>query len=539
MIRKTRATRVYGRWIAATSLLAFASSAAIAQTTVAGAPADPAAAEQAQDTADLPEAGLADIVVTGSRLASSGFTAPTPVTVLGAGEIARQGAANVADVLNTIPAFRPQSTPATAAIFAANAGANLADLRGLGGNRTLVLVDGRRVVAGTVAGSGFATSGSVDLNIIPTALIARTEVVTGGASAAYGSDTVAGVVNLILDTKFQGLRGSIQSGITDRGDGADISATFAAGTAFAGGRGHVIAGGEYQDSKGLGDCYTRAWCAESYNSISNPSPQTNGLARIVLLPNSRAATATFGGLITSGPLRGTEFAANGTTFQHDYGTFYGTAPTFANGGLFQSGGGADPVNGFYNNYPLYAPVERYSTLAHATFDVSDAVQLFAEGSYAHVESRFQSLASRNPGNITIQRDNAFLPADVVTRLTAANQTSFSFGRIGNDIGPLTADINRETYRMATGLSGVVSTLKWDVSYQYGRTNYHALNEGIQILDNFARAVDAVRGPNGAIVCRSTLTAPGNGCIPLNLFGENRFSQAAVDYAYGKIGRAHV
>ncbi len=178
------------------------------------------------------------------------------------------------------------------------------------------------------------------------------------------------------------------------------------------------------------------------------------------------------------------------------------------------------------------PVERYSTLAHATFDVSDAVQLFAEGSYAHVESRFQSLASRNPGNITIQRDNAFLPADVVTRLTAANQTSFSFGRIGNDIGPLTADINRETYRMATGLSGVVSTLKWDVSYQYGRTNYHALNEGIQILDNFARAVDAVRGPNGAIVCRSTLTAPGNGCIPLNLFGENRFSQAAVDYAYG-------
>lgn len=530
MISDMRATSAIVRFIGTASLIAIASGSAFAQSTTPSVTTqqEPANTE-AVDSGPVNQ----DIIVTGSRLGVSGFRAPTPVTVVGVADIERQGAANVADVLNTVPAFRPQSTPATAAIFAANAGANLADLRGLGGSRTLVLVDGRRVVAGTVAGAGFATSGSVDLNIIPTALIARTEVVTGGASAAYGSDAVAGVVNLILDTSFSGVRGSIQSGISQRGDGSDISANLAFGTAFAGGRGHIILGGEYQDSRGLGDCYTREWCALSVNSVSNPTPQTNGLARILILPNTRAATATFGGLITAGPLRGTEFLGNGATVQHDYGTYYGTGPTFANGGLFQSGGGTDPINGFYDNYPLYAPVKRYSTLGHATFDVSDAVEVFVEGSYAHVESSFAALASRNTGNITIQRDNAFLPASVVSRLTAANATSFSFGRIGNDIGPFIANIDRETYRGATGIAGSLGgNWKWDASYQYGRTNYHALNRGIQITDNFARAVDAVRGPGGAIVCRSTLTTPGNGCQPLNLFGENQFSRAAVDYAYG-------
>lgn len=530
MMNGIRGRKICVRLAGTVSLLAISAGTAFAQTSVSAPPAtDQQAVEDQAQSSDT----VADIVVTGSRLATSGFSAPTPVTVVGAQDIARQGAANIADVLNTIPAFRPQSTPATAGIFAANAGANLADLRGLGGSRTLVLVNGRRVVAGTVAGSGFATSGSVDLNIIPTALIARTEVVTGGASAAYGSDAVAGVVNLILDTGFEGIRGSIQSGISQRGDAKDFSATLAGGTPFADGRGHIIAGGEYQNSRGLGDCYTRDWCAVGYNSVSNPTPQANGLARILLLPNTRTATSSFGGLITSGPLRGTEFGPNGTTFQHDYGTYYGTGPTFANGGLFQSGGGADPVNGFYNNYPLYAPVERYSTLAHATFDLSDKIQVFAEGSYAHVDSSFVALASRNTGNITIQRDNAFLPADIVTRLTAANAPSFSFGRIANDIGPFTANVDRETYRAATGISGTLDRgWKWDASYQYGRTNYHALNQGLQITDNFARAVDAVRDVNGKIVCRSTLTTPGNGCQPLNLFGQNQFSQAAVDYAYG-------
>jgi iron complex outermembrane receptor protein len=502
-------------------------------------------AQDAQPVESQPEeAPATEIIVTGSRIAATGFTAPTPVTVIGQQDLQQQGSSNIADLLNTIPAFRPQSTPATVGIFSSNAGANLADLRGLGASRTLVLIDGRRVVAGTVAGGGFSPAGAVDLSLIPTVLINRTEVVTGGASAAYGSDAVAGVVNILIDTQLQGLRGSVQYGISQQNDNEEFFATLAGGTQFADGRGHIVLGAEYSDSKGVGDCYTRDWCSVSYNTISNPTPQTNGLARQVLLPNTRTSTSNFGGLITSGVLRGTTFRPDGSSFAHDYGTFFGTGPTFANGGIFQSGGSADPVNGFYNNFPLVAPVERIVGFGHVKFDISDNLQIFAEGSYGQVNSATLGAASRNTGNITIQRDNAFLPADLRARLVTANQTSFSFGRVSNDIGPPVADVQRETYRGVVGLSGSFgSTFKWDAYYQYGRTNYSQDTTNTQITDNFARAVDAVdQGlfqtgvANGNIVCRSTLTQPTNplvaGCRPLNLFGENRFSQAAVAYAYG-------
>ena len=194
-------------------------SAAPAGETPAAAPANGEGAGNAQADQPAPATPTPEgesIVVTGSRITSSGFTAPTPVTVVGADEIQRKGATNIADVLNQLPSFRAQSTPATTAIFINNAGANLADLRGLGANRTLVLVDGRRFVAGTTSGGGFSPSDSVDLNMIPTSLIQRTEVVTGGASANYGSDAVAGVVNLILDTDFTGIRGTAQKGVSDR-----------------------------------------------------------------------------------------------------------------------------------------------------------------------------------------------------------------------------------------------------------------------------------------------------------------------------------
>jgi outer membrane receptor protein involved in Fe transport len=484
------------------------------------------------------EQPLQEVVVTGSHLGNTGFATPTPVTVVGSADLERQGISNVANLLNTLPAFRAQSTPATTAIFINNAGANLADLRGLGAQRTLVLVDGRRFVPGTTAGGGFAPSGAVDLNMIPAALVQRAEVVTGGASAAYGSDAVAGVVNLILDTKLQGLKSSIQYGESESSDAEELYVTLAGGSSFAGERGHFVVGGEYVDNRGSGDCYSRDWCAVGYNTISNPTPQLNGLARQVILPGSLPATASFGGLITGGPLRGTEFRSDGSVFQHDYGTFFGTPPTFANGGIFQSGGGADPQNGFYNNFPLVAPVERYSTLAHADFAFTDALNGFVEASYGHVEATTNGSQPRNLGNLTIRRDNPYLPAAVATAMDNFALTSFAFGRIGNDFGPQRGEVKRGTLRAAAGLDGAFgeSNWKWDAYYQYGETNYHQRGFNTQITDNFARAVDAVRAPNGDIVCRSTLTDPNNplvqGCQPLNLFGENNFSPAAVGYSFG-------
>jgi outer membrane receptor protein involved in Fe transport len=495
-------------------------------------PARTAADGAAADATTAPEpdaAAVADIIVTGSRIAKSGYSAPTPVTVLGTADIERQAITNIGDLLNTMPSFRAQSTPATTAIFISNAGANLADLRGLGANRTLVLVDGRRFVAGTVGGGSFSPSGVTDLNAIPTVLVSRSEVVTGGASAAYGSDAVAGVVNLILDTKFEGVKGSIQQGFSERGDNNEIYGTLAFGTGFGGGRGHFIIGGEYSKSKGVGDCYTRSWCAEGYGPVANPVPQLNGLARSLILPDTHSSLAAPGGLITSGSLAGTEFLANGVdTVAHDYGTYYGV-PIFQSGGNTQEKG-----NSFFRFYPLVAPVERISTLAHATYDFSDSFTAYVEGSFARVKATTFGAQPRELGNLTISIDNPYLPASVVSRMAAAGETTFKMGRIGNDFGPSRGRVQRETYRGVAGFKyDIGSSWKLDGYYQYGRTDYKQRGENTEISDNFGRAIDAVRDPSsGQIVCRSTLTNPGNGCSPLNIFGEGNASAASLAYAFG-------
>lgn len=181
-----------------------------AQAVPASAPPPPAAQDVApQDDLAPAEAqvapaeDMADIVVTGSRVARNGFSAPSPTTVVGAELLEQRGATNIGEVLNDIPAFAPTTSTATAGARPFAPGANYANLRSLGPTRTLVLVDGRRF-APSVPSFGTVGANQVDLNLIPPILLERAEVVTGGASAQYGSDAVAGVVNLILNTRFQG-----------------------------------------------------------------------------------------------------------------------------------------------------------------------------------------------------------------------------------------------------------------------------------------------------------------------------------------------
>jgi outer membrane receptor protein involved in Fe transport len=474
------------------------------------------------------------IVVTGSRIARSGFDSPTPVTVLGSEQIARQGASNIAEVLNEIPAFRPQSTPSTTAIFMNNIGASTADLRGLGANRTLVLIDGRRVVPATVAGGSFAPAGAVDLNMVPTSLTERVDVVTGGASAAYGSDAVAGVVNLILDTDLEGIRASAQWGIADEGDDEEWVLSLAGGTSFAGGAGRFVAGVEYVNDEGTGDCYSRDWCAHSYNTVSNPfiDPERPELGRVsqgdpatLILPNTRVATATFNGQIIGGPLHGTEFNPDGTTFQHNYGTYFGA-------GIFQSGGG-DRQLAFYQGFPISSPSERVNSFAHAEYDLSDTVMLFLEGSYGRVEGSTLGAQRRDLAPRVISRDNAFLPAGVAAQMDAFELGTIRVARVWNDIGQQRGHVERETYRGVTGLQAELGG-GWnlDAYYQFGRTNYSQTGENTTVNSRMNFAVDAVIDPDtGAPVCRAALAgnAAAAGCEPLNIFGEGNPSAAAIDY----------
>jgi len=492
----------------------------------------PAMAADQQPAATPASAAPADseIIVTGSRLTTAGFSAPTPVTVVGAAEITRQGATTVSEVLNQVPSFRAQNTPATTAIFASNIGASTADLRGLGANRTLVLIDGRRVVAATTQGGSLTPANVVDLNMIPTSLIERSDVVTGGASAQYGSDAVAGVVNIIINTKLNGFRGSVQYGQSDYGDGKEYAGSLAWGTNL-GDRGHLVVGGDYSDNKGTGDCYSRAWCAAGQNQVTNSS-RTNGIPAVNILPNTATATASRNGLITNGVLAGNEFTPDGQSLvRHNYGTYYGV-------GLFQSGGG-DGVNAFYEAFPIVAPVRRYATFGHADYELSDSISAFAELSYADVHGKTIGSQTRDfaPPGITIQRDNAFLPTSIVQAMTAANQTSFLMGRIGDDLKNAFSEVHRNTFRGVFGLKGkITDTWSWDGYYQYGRTNYHQKQFNTRINDNFTRAVDAVKNASGNIVCRvnadASTTNDDPNCSPLNLFGENHFSPQAKAYAFG-------
>lgn len=526
------------------SVLAFA-----AMTGMAGSGHAQAPQAQRQDTAqtapradDLAQVQAQEIIITGSRIARSGFNTPSPVTVLGADQIARQGTSNVAQVLNEIPAFRAQSSPSTSAIFMSNLGASTADLRGLGGNRTLVLIDGRRVVGSTVAGGSFTPANLVDLNLVPTSLLQRAEVVTGGASAAYGSDAVAGVTNLLINKDLSGLRGTMQYGQAEAGDNEEFFLSLAYGTRFGGGRGRFIVGVERVDNSGTGDCSTRAWCNVNYNAVSNPFVANSTTTRVIagqpatiLLPNTATATSSVNGMVVLGALRGLEFRPDGTTFQHDYG-IYGS-------GLFQSGGG-DRIMPFYQYFPLSAPSERTNVFSSADYEVTDTVKLFVEGSYGRVQGRVLGAARRDispAGTYAIQRDNAFLPNAVLTRMLQTNTTSLAFGRIWNDIGPQQGDVHRETYRIATGFDWRLNdTVKVEGYYQYGQTDYsqRAYNTTINSRMNFA--IDAVRDPvSGNIVCRATL--PGTafrvaaaGCVPLNPFGANASSSAARAYVTGTV-----
>lgn len=467
--------------------------------------ASPAAAE-----ADKPS-DVEAVVVTASRVDRAGFEAPTPTTVLGGEDIRQRAAINVAEVLNQVPAFRPSSSPSVDP-FLGGTGQYFLDLHSLGASRTLVLVNGRRYVPSSSAGT-------VDLNLIPSLMVSRMEVVSGGASAAWGSDAVAGVVNVMLRNNFKGLEAEAQYGVSERGDDVSYKLAAVAGGDVMDGRGRVVLGVEYSDSHGVGDQYTRDWGREERGSIANPAGQPAQLYGRGL----HFANATPGGLITAGPLAGTAFGPDGLPYSFQYGV---------SDGNFMLGGDNAGVT-LMQGAPLKVPVKRYNGMLHAEFDISENLKVVQELSSA--TSRWLGVGPnlRRPGNLTIKADNAYLPAATRAAMATAGATSFAFGKYGLDLPRLLPHGRNETLEYVAALEGDVAGWDWDLSYQYGENRYEVDNRNNIINANLLNAVDAVVNPaNGQIVCRSALTSPTNGCVPANLFGLGNVSQAAVDYIYG-------
>lgn len=490
-----------------------------------------------QDDPSLPaEVGSTDaaeqpatITVTGSRIARDGYQAPTPLTMLGTADIQASAPANVADFVNDIPSLAGSSTPANSnlGISAGTAGINALNLRSLGASRTLVLLDGQRSVGSTLAGL-------VDVNTFPQGLIRSVEIVTGGASAAYGSDAVSGVVNFILDKEYTGLKANAEYGISDYGDAANYRFGLTAGTGFAGGRGHLLFSGELAVKEGLHGV-PRDWNDRGWYIINNPAyTPGNGAPERLVTDQVGLSNATPGGIITNTSLRGTYFDVGGAPRQFNYGT---VRDPWMIGGDWQY----TQVNGFQSLDP---EENRKSLFGRVSFEVAPGFEVFGQATWARSDNLGNLGVQLNQANITIRSDNAFIPESVRSQLVAGGIGQFTLGSTNADLPIRKNDTEREVQRYVVGANGDFNAfgrrMRWDVYYQKGIADTREMARDITNNARLAMAQDAVFAPvgnaagvaPGTIVCRSTLTDPANGCVPFNRLGIGVASPQALEYVLG-------
>jgi outer membrane receptor protein involved in Fe transport len=483
----------------------------------------PAFAHAQQETSESAElekhadaSDIEQVVITGSRLRQDGSLAPTPVTVLSSDEIEAGGKTNIADFINDLPQLQNSSTPRSIGFTSSSGlqGANLLNLRNLGTNRTLVLLDGRRVVPGV-------PTGSVDLSLLPSALVKRVDIVTGGASAAYGADAVAGVVNLVLDTKYTGVKAHIQGGSSSEGDAESKSGSIAGGTSFANGRGHVVGTIEYAENKAA-FASERDW-AKSKSIIPNPNYSQGGAEHERIIVDSGLGLATPGGLIINTPLRGTQFDDNGNPVPFDFG-----APT-GNGFIAVSSDAYNPIA----LQQLIAPLERFSGFMHATYDLTDSTTIYGEASYGKSTVRQETLPLFRFANQVVQNDNPYLDAVTSQRLSDAGESAFVLGKLGVNLGVAEPVGKREIQRYLVGIDGELSNdWSWSAYYQYGDVDINARAQNNPIVSRFILAADAVADEAGNVVCRSALDEPSNGCLPYNVFGNQPVADDVKAYLTG-------
>ena len=496
-----------------------------------------ASAQTAQAPASSEPTALTEIVVTGTRIRSTGFTAPTPTQVLGQADLERNAEPNVFTTIAQLPSLQG-STGATTGTFSTSSGQqglSSFSLRGLGTIRTLTLLDGQRVVPANI-------TGVPDISLFPQLLVQRVDVVTGGASASYGSDAVGGVVNFITNKRFEGFKANVSAGVTTYGDDEQFLLQVAGGKAFLNDRLHVQVSGEYDDEKGVPaggfgedapgsrDWYTTA-------TLVNRGVTNDGSPQYLYREHAQAYQYTKYGLISAGPLQGTAFDQAGNPFQFQYGSNGVPAKNAAGtvNGCYSSGGfcvGGDLSGNVGIGTSLQSEIKRMGSYGRVAYDIDDNNEIYGTLNIARVESSNQP----NPGGattgLTMQCSNPYLPASVVTACANNNITSFTFGT-SNALLPNNISVHptRTQYRGVIGADGKFAAFgtdwHYDAYYTHGEntTNIHV--NDIMLTPRYRAAIQATL-VGGQIVC-SDPVARANGCAPINVFGGQRPSDAALKY----------
>ncbi len=497
----------------------------------------------AQEAAE-PLTTVAPLIITGTRLQVQDYISPNPTVSASAQQIETSGETNLGDFLTDYPALvssiNDQNGADTSTPY--YVGLNLLDLRGLGADRTLVLVNGRRHVA------AFPGTSAVDVNSIPTDLVQRVEILTGGASAVYGADGVSGVVNFILKDNFQGVSAHDQYGVSQGGGGRTEFLSFLAGHNYRNDQINLTFSAEYdsrQDLKFNQRVYTRVGVRKTLFDNTDP----NGPAQVPTA-DLRYYDSSPGGSIYTGSDDldgdGPRYLGNGAPFVHGI-----------NFGGFISIGGSGSLLDEYND-DLLPGVDRWALNLIGHYDINPRVRVFTELKYTQSNSDFTAQPSYDYG-LLIPNDNPFLPADAVFDSQNGPDGFGDFVLIARDnfdLGRLTYTNDRNTRRAVFGVDArLTDNIDFEAAYVFGRSTSKVHAANVRINERFFAATDVVLDSSKNPVCRSTLNpnaipdgdvlaqfsfdpatwgttftpGPNSGCAPANIFGEGHLSQAAKDW----------
>ncbi len=571
---------------------AFAVAISVSQPVLAqDAPADEPTAECADSNnngiCDTDETSEGDaIIVTGSRIARANFDTVEPSVVVSSADIEARGFETLGQALNEQPSFGVPGSSPVGGQSGFGQGQSFVNFLGLGSQRTLTLVNGRRFVSSNTS-TIFGPTGSgsqVDLNVIPTKLIERVETIAVGGAPIYGSDAISGTINVILKQDYEGLEIDAQYGLSSRADAANYRFRALGGYNFADGRGNVTVAAEYNHGDGLtgpdrplfasalffrdASDPTSGFTQELYAdrripSISETGSPIVGLAAFGLdfnFPDFHGPIfglpAGFNGAVSDANGNQLKFDENGNLIPIDFGQYAGSPGSF---GIDFAGG-----NGFslVPTSNLLSETRRYSGILTTKYELSDSIRFFGEAWYSNSKGRnlrdqpvynsaLFDAAGTPDGNIIMSIDNPFLSTEARAAIVnsinnnpfsdqnflGVTQDYFYLGRANTDLATGNSTGEVEVMRFVAGLDGtfdmLAGTWNWQVVGNYGRSETTGYSREL-VQQNFENAIDAVLDANGNIVCRpghtnATIQTVSSTCAPLNLFGTQRASQEALDY----------
>ena len=477
--------------------------------------ATPAAAQVAQPVEALPDAQTeqtkpnAEVIVTGSRIGRPDLTTASPVNVIGQEEIQLRQPSTAEELIRDLPSVRPNLGPG---VNNGSDGSASVDLRGIGTNRTLVLLDGRRIVP-------FGLDNVVDLNTIPLPLVERVDVVTGGASSVYGADAVAGVVNFITKRDFAGIQIDGQYGISERGDARKFRSSLLVGANTGDGKGNAVVGVFYTKNNELLQTSRDIGQIPISSTTGLFSGSTAAVPTIFTSPTLFSGNGTVGGVVN--PTTGLfERATAGNTYNTQIGTYYQT------------------------------PLEKYGFYASGHYEVTPGVELYTNALFNRNTVRLQLASSATFTNTyQLPLNNAYLTAGERNQLctarginvatcnaAAAAQGTGSVGyleipviaqRRFTEYGPRGNPIQSDQFQIDVGVRGtIVDNLKYDLTAQYGETTQNQDRENWGSFSRVQQALRSYRNAAGTAVCSDT----SNGCVPINLFGpEGSITPAMIGF----------